>query len=66
MGLMDAGMTAMANYYGVPSCAVGCTADAKSARPEAVLQKFSTTLPPTLMAADIIVGFGTVEGDQLW
>ena len=65
MGLMSAGMTAMANYYGVPSCAAGCTADAKSAGPEAVLQKFSTTLPPASMAADVIVGYGAVEGDQL-
>ena len=65
MGLMSAGMTAMANYYGAPSCAAGCTADAKSAGPEAVLQKFSTTLPPALLATDVIVGYGAVEGDQL-
>ena len=65
MGLMSAGMTAMANYYRAPSCAAGCTADAKSAGPEAVLQKFSTTLPPALMATDVIVGYGAVEGDQL-
>jgi trimethylamine--corrinoid protein Co-methyltransferase len=65
MGLMSAGMTAMAHYYGAPSCAAGVTADAKSAGPEAVLQKFSTTLPPMTMNADVIVGYGAVEGDQL-
>ena len=65
MGLMSAGLTTMANYYGAPSCAAGCTADAKYAGAEAVQQKFATTLPPVLMNADVIVGYGAVEGDQL-
>ncbi len=65
MGLMSAALTAMAGYYGLPSCAAGCTADAKRPGPEAIMEKIMTTLPPVLLNTDIIVGYGEVESDQL-
>jgi trimethylamine---corrinoid protein Co-methyltransferase len=65
MGLMSAALTAMAGYYGLPSCAAGCTADAKRPGPEAIMEKLMTTLPPVMLNTDIIVGYGEVEGDQL-
>jgi len=65
MGLMSAALTVMGRYYGMPSTAAGVTADAKQAGPEAVFEKIMTTLPPLLLGADIIIGIGELEGDQL-
>jgi len=65
MGLMSAALTVMGRYYGLPSGAAGVTADAKQPGPEAIIEKIMTTLPPLLLGADIIVGIGELEGDQL-
>jgi trimethylamine--corrinoid protein Co-methyltransferase len=65
MGLMSAALTKMAQYYGMPSSSAGFTADAKQPGPEAIIEKMLTTLPALLLGADIIVGFGELEGDQL-
>jgi trimethylamine--corrinoid protein Co-methyltransferase len=65
MGLMSAALVEMGRYYGFPSASAGCTADAREAGAQAVLEKLITTLPPVLSGSDIIVGFGEVESDQL-
>lgn len=65
MGLMGAGLIQMGHFYHLPSSSAGCTADAKQPGPEAVLEKMMTTLPPVCVGADLIVGFGEIESDQL-
>jgi trimethylamine--corrinoid protein Co-methyltransferase len=65
MGLMSAALAEMARFYHLPSSSAGCTADAHQPGADAVLQKIFTTLPPMLAEADIIIGFGEIEGDQL-
>ena len=64
MGLMSAALVTMGRFYGLPTTAAGCTADAPAAGPDAVLEKLVTMLPPASAGADIIVGFGEVQGDQ--
>jgi trimethylamine--corrinoid protein Co-methyltransferase len=65
MGLQTAALADMGKYYGFPSSGAGFTSDAKQAGPEAVIEKLITTLPPVLAGADILVGFGAIESDQL-
>lgn len=65
MGLMSAAITSMAQFYGLPSCSAGVTADALQPGGEAILQKLITTLPPAALKTDIIIGYGEVESDQL-
>jgi trimethylamine--corrinoid protein Co-methyltransferase len=65
MSLMAASLTQMGRYYGLPSCSAGCTSDAKQPGPEAILEKMMTTLPPVCAGADIIVGLGEIESDQV-
>jgi trimethylamine--corrinoid protein Co-methyltransferase len=65
MALQTAALTIMGKYYGFPTSGAGFTSDAKQAGPEAVLEKFITTLPAILAGADILVGFGEIESDQL-
>jgi len=65
MGLMSAALSVMAKYYGLPGGAAGVTADANQPGAEAIVEKIMTTLPPMLLGADIIIGYGEVEGDQL-
>ena len=65
MGLQTAALAVMGKYYGFPTSGAGFTADAKQAGSEAVLEKFITTLPPVLAGADILIGFGVLESDQL-
>jgi trimethylamine--corrinoid protein Co-methyltransferase len=65
MGLMAASLTHMGRFYGLPSCSAGCTSDAKEPGPEAVLEKLITTIPPVSAGADIIVGMGEIESDQV-
>jgi trimethylamine--corrinoid protein Co-methyltransferase len=65
MGLQSAALTAMGRFYGLPSGAAGCTSDAKMPGPEAVLEKLITTIPPVMAGAEIIVGYGEIESDQL-
>jgi trimethylamine---corrinoid protein Co-methyltransferase len=64
MGLMSAALVTMGRFYGLPTTAAGCTADAPAAGPEAVIEKLVTMLPPASAGADIVVGFGEVQGDQ--
>jgi len=65
MGLQTAALTMMGKYYGFPTSGAGFTSDAKQAGPEAVMEKLITTLPSVLVGADILVGFGEIESDQL-
>jgi trimethylamine--corrinoid protein Co-methyltransferase len=65
MGLQTAALADMGKYYGFPSSGAGFTSDAKQAGPEAVIEKLITTLPPVLAGADLLVGFGAIESDQL-
>ena len=64
MGLMSAASTAMGRHYGLPTSCAGCTSDAREPGPEAVLDKFASTITPILAGADIAVGIGEIEGDQ--
>ena len=65
MGLQTAALVVMGKYYGFPTSGAGFTSDAKQAGPEAVIEKMITTLPSVMAGADILVGFGEVESDQL-
>lgn len=65
MGLMAAALTQMGRFYHLPSTSAGCTADAKQPGPEAVIEKLLTTLPPVLAGADLVIGMGEIESDQL-
>ena len=65
MGLQSAAMIEMGKYYGFPTSGAGFTSDAMEAGPEAVIEKLITTLPAVLTGADILVGFGEIESDQL-
>ena len=64
MGVQSAALTTMARFYGLPSTCAGCTADAHDTGPEAIIEKLLTTMPPVSAGADIIVGFGEIDGDQ--
>jgi len=65
MGLMSAALTQMGRFYGLPTGAAGCTADAKQPGPEAILEKLVTTIPAVCAGADVITGLGEMESDQL-
>ena len=65
MGIQTAALAVVGKYYGFPTSGAGFTSDAKQAGPEAVIEKLITTLPSILVGADILVGFGEVESDQL-
>jgi trimethylamine--corrinoid protein Co-methyltransferase len=65
MGIQSAAFIKMAQFYGIPSSAAGCSSDAKEPGAEAILDKLITTIPPVCAGADIIIGTGEVEGDQL-
>jgi trimethylamine---corrinoid protein Co-methyltransferase len=65
MGLQTAAIAVMGKYYGFPTSGAGFTADAKQAGPEAVIEKFLTTIPPVLSGTDLLIGFGVLESDQL-
>jgi trimethylamine---corrinoid protein Co-methyltransferase len=65
MGLQAAALATMGRFYGLPSTSAGCSSDAKSPGPEAVLDKLLTTIPPVCAGSNIIVGLGEIEGDQL-
>ena len=64
MGIQSAALTSMGRFYGLPATAAGCTADAHEPGPEAVIEKLVTMLPPASAGADIIIGFGEIDGDQ--
>jgi trimethylamine---corrinoid protein Co-methyltransferase len=65
MGLMAAALTQMGKFYDLPTSSAGCTSDAKEPGPEAILEKLMTTLPPVFAGADIVIGLGEMESDQL-
>ncbi len=65
MGLMSGALAEMGRYYALPSTSAGCTADAHAPGPQAVLEKFVTSIVPVLAGSDVIVGFGELDGDQL-
>jgi trimethylamine--corrinoid protein Co-methyltransferase len=65
MSLQTTALTEMGKFYGFPTSGAGFTTDAKQAGPEAVIEKFVTTLPPVLAGTDILIGFGELESDQL-
>jgi len=64
MGLMSAALVTMGRFYGLPATAAGCTSDAPEAGPQAVIEKLVTMLPPASAGADVVVGFGEIQGDQ--
>jgi trimethylamine--corrinoid protein Co-methyltransferase len=61
---MSAALVTMGRFYGLPATAAGCTSDAPAPGPEAVLEKLVTMLPPASAGADIVVGYGEIQGDQ--
>jgi trimethylamine--corrinoid protein Co-methyltransferase len=65
MGLMSAALIEMGRHYDLPSCSAGCTSDARQPGADAVLEKVTTTMTPLLAGADIIIGMGVLESDQL-
>jgi trimethylamine--corrinoid protein Co-methyltransferase len=65
MGLMSAALIEMGRHYNLPSCSAGCTSDAREPGADAVLEKVTTTMTPLLAGADIIIGMGVLESDQL-
>ena len=65
MALQTAALAVMGKFYGFPTSGAGMTSDAKQAGPEAVMEKFITTLPAVLAGTDLLIGFGEVESDQL-
>jgi trimethylamine--corrinoid protein Co-methyltransferase len=65
MGIQSAASIKMGHYYGLPSSSAGCSSDAKEPGAEAILDKLITTIPPVCAGADIIIGTGEIEGDQL-
>ncbi len=65
MGLQSAALVEMARHYDLPASSAGMTSDARQPGAEAVLEKVVTTLPPVLAGADLIIGLGEIESDQL-
>lgn len=64
MGIQSAALTTMGRWYGLPTAASGCVSDAHEPGAEAVLEKLLTTIPPAAAGADVIIGFGEIDGDQ--
>jgi trimethylamine--corrinoid protein Co-methyltransferase len=64
MGIQSAALTTMGKWYGLPTAASGCVSDAHEAGPEACIEKVLTTVPCVACGADVIVGFGEIDGDQ--
>lgn len=65
MSLQTTAIVTMGKFYGFPTCGAGLTADAKQIGPEAMIEKFITTIPPVLAGTDILIGLGVLESDQL-
>ena len=64
MGIQSAALTTMGRSYGLPTMAAGCATDAHDIGPEACVEKLLTMLPPISAGADIVVGYGELDGDQ--
>jgi trimethylamine--corrinoid protein Co-methyltransferase len=54
----------MGRRYGLPTMGAGCATDAHDTGPEACIEKLITMLPSVSAGADIVVGFGELDGDQ--
>jgi trimethylamine--corrinoid protein Co-methyltransferase len=65
MVLQTAALGEMARYYRFPNTQAGCLTDAKQHGPQAVLEKFLTTLPLVLSGVDVIQGIGALECSQV-
>jgi trimethylamine---corrinoid protein Co-methyltransferase len=64
MGIQSAALTTLGRWYGLPTMAAGCATDAHDIGPEACIEKLLTMLPSISAGADIIVGYGELDGDQ--
>ncbi len=64
MGIQSAALTTMGRRYGLPTMGAGCATDAHDTGPEACIEKLITMLPSVSAGADIVVGFGELDGDQ--
>ncbi len=65
MGLQSAALVELGRFYNLPCSCAGCTSDAMEPGPQAVMEKLITSLPPALAGADIIVGIGEIQSDQM-
>ncbi len=64
MGIQSAALTTMGRFYGLPTMGAGCATDAHDIGPEACIEKLITMLPSVSAGADIVVGYGELDGDQ--
>jgi trimethylamine--corrinoid protein Co-methyltransferase len=64
MGIQSAALTTMGRFYRLPTMAAGCATDAHDTGAEACIEKLLTMLPSISARADIIVGYGELDGDQ--
>jgi trimethylamine--corrinoid protein Co-methyltransferase len=64
MGIQSAALTTMGRFYGLPTMGAGCATDAHDTGPEACIEKLITMLPSVSAGADIVVGYGELDGDQ--
>jgi trimethylamine--corrinoid protein Co-methyltransferase len=64
MGIQSAALTTMGRFYGLPTMAAGCATDAHDTGAEACVEKLVTMLPGISAGADVLVGYGELDGDQ--
>jgi trimethylamine---corrinoid protein Co-methyltransferase len=64
MAIQSAALTTMGRWYGLPTMAAGCVTDSHDTGPEACVEKLLTTIPAVSAGADIVVGYGELDGDQ--
>jgi trimethylamine--corrinoid protein Co-methyltransferase len=64
MGIQSAALTTMGRFYGLPTMAAGCATDAHDIGAQACIEKLLTMLPSISAGADIVVGYGELDGDQ--
>jgi trimethylamine--corrinoid protein Co-methyltransferase len=64
MGIQSAALITMGRFYGLPTMGAGCATDAHDIGPEACIEKLITMLPSVSAGADIVVGYGELDGDQ--
>jgi trimethylamine--corrinoid protein Co-methyltransferase len=65
MVLQTAALGEMARFYKLPNTQAGCLTDAKQHGPQAVLEKFLTTMPLVLSGVDVVQGIGALECSQV-
>lgn len=64
VALESAALTTMGRFYGLPTATTGAVSDAHEPGPEAVIEKVVTMVPQVSSGADVVVGFGEIDGDQ--